>query len=84
MENEMTDLQFKKIIDMVIMIAEGCETKEEILEISKHAKKKISLFVFGLVPSLYSRRSLLTNHALHIYLIFSPFIFIFRYITINS
>ena len=40
-------------------------TKEEIIEISKHAKKKISLFVFGLVPSLYSRRSLLTNYALH-------------------
>ena len=39
MENEMTDLQFKKIIDMVIMIAEGCETKEEILEKLKELQK---------------------------------------------
>ena len=40
-------------------------TKDEIIEITKKAKKKVSLFVFGLVPSLYSRRSLLTNYARH-------------------
>lgn len=32
MEENMTDMQFKKIIDMIIMIVEGCETKEEILK----------------------------------------------------
>ncbi|MBQ6840929.1 MAG: U32 family peptidase [Bacilli bacterium] len=38
-------------------------TEEEIDEIIAKANKKVSLFVFGLVPSLYSRRTLLTNHA---------------------
>ena len=38
-------------------------TEQEIDEIIVKAKKKVSLFVFGLVPALYSRRTLLTNHA---------------------
>lgn len=40
-------------------------TEEEIDEIIKNAKKKVSSVVFGLIPSLYSRRSLLTNYAKH-------------------
>ena len=40
-------------------------TEEEIDEIISKTKKKVSLFVFGLVPSLYSRRTLLSSHALH-------------------
>ena len=38
-------------------------TEEELDEIIEKAHKKVSLFVFGLVPSLYSRRTLLSNHA---------------------
>lgn len=38
-------------------------TEEEIDEIISKAKRPISLFVFGLVSSLYSRRTLLENHA---------------------
>lgn len=32
MENEMSNAEFKTLIEMVIMILEGCETKEEALE----------------------------------------------------
>ena len=40
-------------------------TEEEIDEIITKTKKKVSLFVFGLISSLYSRRTLLTSHAMH-------------------
>lgn len=40
-------------------------TEEEIDEIISKSKKRISLFTFGLVPSFYSRRTLLTNYATH-------------------
>ncbi len=40
-------------------------TEEEIDKIISKTTKKISLFVFGLVPSLYSRRTLLTSYAKH-------------------
>ena len=40
-------------------------TEEEIDEIISKVKKKVSLFAFGLVSSLYSRRTLLTSHASH-------------------
>ncbi len=40
-------------------------TEEEIDEIIKNTKKKISLFVFGLVPGMYSRRYLNTSYAKH-------------------
>ena len=40
-------------------------TEEEIDEIISKAKKKVSLFAFGLISSLYSRRTLLTSHASH-------------------
>lgn len=40
MEENMTDMQFKKIIDMIIMIVEGCETKEEILEKLKNLQEQ--------------------------------------------
>ena len=39
-------------------------TEEEIDEIISKTNKKISLFIFGLVPTLYSRRTLLKNHAI--------------------
>lgn len=39
-------------------------TEEEIDEIIKKSNKKVSLFVFGLVSSMYSRRTLLTNYSL--------------------
>jgi hypothetical protein len=32
MENDMTSIEFKTIIEMIIMIVESCETKEEILD----------------------------------------------------
>lgn len=38
-------------------------TEKEIDEIIAKAKKKVSLFAFGLISSLYSRRSLLTSYA---------------------
>ncbi|MBE6155796.1 MAG: hypothetical protein E7164_03460 [Firmicutes bacterium] len=38
-------------------------TEEEIDEIISNTSKKVSLFVFGLVPALYSRRTLISNHA---------------------
>lgn len=31
-ENEMTSLEFKTIIEMIIMIVESCKDKEEVLE----------------------------------------------------
>ena len=40
-------------------------TEEEIDEIITKTNKKVSLFVFGLISSLYSRRTLLTSHAKH-------------------
>lgn len=40
-------------------------TEEEINEIISKTKKKVSCLAFGLVPSLYSRRHLLTNYAKH-------------------
>ena len=40
-------------------------TEEEIDEIISKTKKKVSLFAFGLISSLYSRRTLLTSHANH-------------------
>ena len=43
-------------------------TEEEIDEIIAKSKKKVSLLAFGLVPSLYSRRTLLTSHAKHYHL----------------
>lgn len=36
-------------------------TKEEIDLICKKAKKKVTLFIFGMLPAMYSRRTLLTN-----------------------
>ncbi len=38
-------------------------TKEEINEILKHSKKPLVYFLYGLVPTMYSRRTLLTNFA---------------------
>ena len=32
MEDNMTSIEFKTIIEMIIMIVESCETKEEILD----------------------------------------------------
>lgn len=40
MENEMTDREFKTIIEMIILIIEGSETKEEALE----KLKNLSIF----------------------------------------
>lgn len=40
-------------------------TENEIDEIIKHAIKKVSVNVFGLIPSMYSRRSLITNYEKH-------------------
>lgn len=40
-------------------------TEEEIDEIIAKTNKKISLFVFGLVPSFYSRRTLITSYNKH-------------------
>ncbi len=40
-------------------------TEKEIDYIIKNAKKDISLFTFGLVPAMYSRRVLLKNYALY-------------------
>ena len=52
---------FFDYVDEVIVSTDISE--EEIDEIIIKAKKMVSLFVFGLVPSLYSRRTLLTNYA---------------------
>ena len=40
-------------------------TESEIDKIISNAKKKVSLFVFGLIGSAYSKRKLLTNYSLH-------------------
>lgn len=32
MEENMTDFQFKKLLEMILMILEGSETKEEAIE----------------------------------------------------
>ncbi len=40
-------------------------TKEEVMHIANMTKKPISLMTFGLIPSFYSRRCLLHNHAKH-------------------
>lgn len=40
-------------------------TKEEMEKIATHTKKPISMMVFGLIPSFYSRRHLLHNYAKH-------------------
>jgi len=40
-------------------------TEKQIDKIILKANKKISLFTFGLVPAMYSRRLLLTNDSLH-------------------
>lgn len=40
-------------------------TKDELKYITENAKKKVILYVFGPIPLMYSRRSLLTNYALY-------------------
>lgn len=40
-------------------------TEEEIDEIISKAKKKVSLYTFGLISGMYSRRTLLTSHSKH-------------------
>lgn len=52
---------FFKYVDEIIVSTDI--TEEEIDEIIVKTNKKVSLFVFGLVPSMYSRRTLLQNHA---------------------
>ena len=52
-----------KYVDTIILPHDI--TENEIDEIIKHAIKKVSLNVFGLIPSMYSRRSLITNYEKH-------------------
>ena len=49
MEEGMTDFQFKKLLEMILMILEGSETKEEAIEKVKqnsrnYAKRQITYF----------------------------------------
>ncbi|MBE6148975.1 MAG: hypothetical protein E7167_05800 [Firmicutes bacterium] len=59
--NYMSINYFFEYVDEVIVSTDI--TEQEIDEIIAKTNKKVSLFAFGLVPSLYSRRTLLTNHA---------------------
>jgi len=54
---------FFDYVDDIIISTDICE--EEIDYIIKNAKKKVSLYTFGLVSAMYSRRMLLTSHAMH-------------------
>lgn len=54
---------FFDYVDEVILSTDICE--EEIDFIIKNVKKEISLVCFALLPAMYSRRYLLTNHALN-------------------
>jgi len=51
---------FFEYVDEIIVSTDI--TEEEIDEIILKTNKKVSLFAFGLVPSMYSRRELLTNY----------------------
>ena len=53
---------FFEYVDEIIVSTDI--TEAEIDEIIANTNKKISVFIFGLISSLYSRRTLLTNHAL--------------------
>ena len=53
--------EYFEFVDEVIVSTDI--TEEEIDEIIKNVNKDISLFVFGLVPSMYSRRTLLTSYS---------------------
>ena len=59
--NYMSINYFFEYVDEVIVSTDI--TEDEIDEIIAKTNKKVSLFLFGLVPSLYSRRTLLSNHA---------------------
>ena len=53
--------EYFNFVDEVIVSTDI--TEEEIDEIIAKTNKKVSLFAFGLVPSMYSRRSLLYNYS---------------------
>lgn len=54
---------YLRYVDTLIV---SCDiTYEEIKEITLKADKKVSLFVFGPVSAMYSRRTLLLSHASH-------------------
>lgn len=55
--------EYLKYVDEIIVSPDI--TEEEIDEIIAKADKKVSLMIFGLISSLYSRRSLLSNHQIH-------------------
>ena len=54
---------YLKYVDSIILPHDI--TESEIDEIISKANKKISLNVFGLIPSMYSRRTLVTNYEKH-------------------
>lgn len=59
---ESINLLFKYVDDVIISTD---ITEEEIDDIIKNTDKKVSLFTFGLVPSFYSRRSLISSYNKH-------------------
>lgn len=54
---------FFEYVDEIIVSTDITET--EIDEIISKTNKDISIFAFGLVPAMYSRRTLLENYAIH-------------------
>lgn len=61
--NYMSVNEYLKYVDTLILPQDI--TEDEIKEIIQKADKKVSLYVFGYIPSMYSRRSLVSNYAKH-------------------